>query len=59
MIVLCTDDEEWEQDNRLPVPLTLRQALTHYLDITSPPTPQFLSLLAMQVCAVSMGQVAC
>ena len=41
--------EEWEQETRLPVPLTLRQALTYYLDITSPPTPQFLSLLAKQV----------
>ena len=42
-------DVDWEQETCLPVPVTLRQALTHYLDITSPPTPQFLSLLAKQV----------
>ncbi|XP_069066864.1 nitric oxide synthase 3 isoform X1 [Pleurodeles waltl] len=35
----------WVSDSRLP-PCTLRQALTHFLDITTPPTPQFLKLLS-------------
>ena len=47
--VAAQGTEDWVQETHLPVPLTLRQALTHYLDITSPPTPQFLSLLAKQV----------
>ncbi|XP_029443835.1 nitric oxide synthase, endothelial isoform X1 [Rhinatrema bivittatum] len=35
----------WISDSRLP-PCTLCQALTNFLDITTPPTPQFLQLLA-------------
>lgn len=35
----------WVPDTRIP-PCTLRQALTNYLDITTPPTPQFLQLLS-------------
>ncbi|XP_053569238.1 nitric oxide synthase, endothelial isoform X2 [Bombina bombina] len=35
----------WVPDTRIP-PCTLRQALTHYLDITTPPTPQLLQLLS-------------
>ncbi|XP_069502059.1 nitric oxide synthase 3 isoform X1 [Ambystoma mexicanum] len=35
----------WVSDGRLP-PCTFSQALTHFLDITTPPTPQFLKLLA-------------
>ncbi|XP_053322027.1 nitric oxide synthase, endothelial [Spea bombifrons] len=35
----------WVSDTRIP-PCTLRQALTNYLDITTPPTPQLLQLLS-------------
>ncbi|NXA56964.1 NOS3 protein, partial [Nothocercus julius] len=35
----------WVPQSRLP-PCTLRQALTFFLDITAPPSPQFLQLLA-------------
>ncbi|KYO43818.1 nitric oxide synthase, inducible [Alligator mississippiensis] len=35
----------WVQQSRLP-PCTLSQALTFYLDITAPPSPQLLQLLA-------------
>ena len=38
----------WSEERRLPVPITLREAFTYYLDITTPPTPQFLKLLAQQ-----------
>ncbi|XP_075683937.1 nitric oxide synthase 3 isoform X2 [Rhinoderma darwinii] len=36
----------WVPDTRIP-PCTLRQALTNYLDITTPPTPQLLQLLSV------------
>ncbi|XP_069815380.1 nitric oxide synthase 3 isoform X2 [Dendropsophus ebraccatus] len=36
----------WVADTRIP-PCTLRQALTNYLDITTPPTPQLLQLLSV------------
>nr|DBA25386.1 TPA: hypothetical protein GDO54_012920 [Pyxicephalus adspersus] len=36
---------DWVSDTRIP-PCTLRQALTNYLDITTPPPPQFLQLLS-------------
>uniref|UniRef100_A0A8D0L3Z9 Nitric oxide synthase 3 n=1 Tax=Sphenodon punctatus TaxID=8508 RepID=A0A8D0L3Z9_SPHPU len=35
----------WMLDERLP-PCTVHQALTFFLDITTPPSPQFLQLLA-------------
>lgn len=35
----------WVRDPRLP-PCTLRQALTFFLDITSPPSPRLLRLLS-------------
>lgn len=38
-------DDEWVNCCRLP-PCTVREALTHYLDICSPPTPRFLSALS-------------
>ncbi|XP_075070343.1 nitric oxide synthase 3 isoform X2 [Mixophyes fleayi] len=37
---------KWVLETRLP-PCTLRQALTNYLDITTPPTPQLLQLLSV------------
>ena len=40
--------EHWVQEKRMPVPVTLREALTYYLDISNPPSPQFLKLLAKQ-----------
>uniref|UniRef100_A0A8C5W8L8 Nitric oxide synthase n=1 Tax=Leptobrachium leishanense TaxID=445787 RepID=A0A8C5W8L8_9ANUR len=36
----------WVSDTRIP-PCTLRQALTNYLDITTPPSPQLLQLLSV------------
>lgn len=39
--------ETWTTFNRLP-PCNILHAFAHFLDITSPPSPQFLSLLAMQ-----------
>lgn len=38
-------DDEWVNHPRLP-PCTIREALTHYLDICSCPTPRFLFLLS-------------
>lgn len=38
-------DDEWVNFSRLP-PCTVREALTHYLDISSCPTPRFLFLLS-------------
>lgn len=38
----------WVEERRMPVPVTLREALTYYLDISNPPSPQFLKLLAKQ-----------
>eukprot|EP00795_Rhopilema_esculentum_P015606 gene15605-6882_t len=40
--------KKWEVMKRLPDPCTLREALTRYLDIATPPTPQLLAQLAMQ-----------
>lgn len=40
------DDQLWTLHDRLPAPVSLREALTRYLDITTPPTQQFLTLLA-------------
>ncbi|KAE8594972.1 hypothetical protein XENTR_v10015399 [Xenopus tropicalis] len=37
---------KWLSDTRIP-PCTLKQALTNYLDITTPPTPQLLQLLSV------------
>ena len=39
-------EEHWLEESRMPVPVTLREALTYYLDIANPPSPQFLKLLA-------------
>nr|ADK62525.1 endothelial nitric oxide synthase [Rhinella marina] len=38
--------DTWVSETRIP-PCTLHQALTNYLDITTPPTPQFLQLLSV------------
>ncbi len=43
----------WVGERRLPVPFTLKEALTSYLDITTPPTPQFLKLLSQQTTRAS------
>lgn len=40
--------EHWVEEKRMPVPITLRDALTYYLDIANPPSPQFIKLLAKQ-----------
>lgn len=37
--------KSWMPQSRLP-PCSLRQALSSFLDITAPPSPQFLQLLA-------------
>ena len=41
--------KKWEQFNRLPSPITVREALTRYLDITTVPSPQFIKCLALKV----------
>lgn len=41
-------EEHWIGEKRMPVPVTIREALTYYLDINNPPSPQFLKLLAKQ-----------
>ena len=41
--------KKWETFSRLPSPVTLRQALSRYLDITSVPSPQILKFLAAMV----------
>eukprot|EP00731_Ephydatia_muelleri_P022495 Em0015g78a len=45
--------EKWVKEKRLPIPVTLREAFTYYLDITTPPSPQFLKLLAKHATRVS------
>ncbi|XP_072115018.1 nitric oxide synthase 1-like [Mobula birostris] len=39
------NQQTWVQDSRLPA-CTVTQALTHFLDINTPPSPDFLQLLA-------------
>jgi len=41
--------KKWESFSRLPSPVTVRQALSRYLDITSVPSPQILKFLAVMV----------
>lgn len=43
-----TEDPEtkWILHERLPAPVSLREAFTRYLDITTPPTQQLLTILA-------------
>lgn len=50
---LGIDPGNWSEEQRLPVPVTLREAFTQYLDITNPPTPQFLKLLVQQASEVT------
>ena len=38
--------KQWAEYERLPRPISVRTALTRYLDITTPPTPIFLKQLA-------------
>lgn len=40
-----TEDDKWVPVAVLPMPCTLRQMFTHYLDINTPPSVKFLSLL--------------
>lgn len=39
-------EPKWVLHERLPAPVSLREALLRYLDITTPPTQQFLALAA-------------
>ena len=41
-------EEHWVEEKRMPIPVTVREALTYYLDISNPPSPQFIKLLAKQ-----------
>uniref|UniRef100_A0A8D0ER67 Nitric oxide synthase 3 n=1 Tax=Strix occidentalis caurina TaxID=311401 RepID=A0A8D0ER67_STROC len=41
----CPSPRSWVPQSRLP-PCTLAQALTFFLDVAAPPSPQFLQLLA-------------
>lgn len=45
--------EHWKEEKRMPVPVTIREAFTYYLDITNPPSPQFIKLLAKQATRAS------
>lgn len=45
---MSTSGESWVEERRMPVPISLRDALTYFLDITNPPSAQFLKLLAKQ-----------
>ncbi len=45
---LSTGGDSWVEERRMPVPISLRDALTYFLDITNPPSAQFLKLLAKQ-----------
>lgn len=40
------EEIKWILHERLPAPVSLREALIRYLDITTPPTQQFLTILA-------------
>lgn len=44
----------WVTERRLPVPVTLIEAFTYYLDITTPPTPQLLQLFQKMVLSLFM-----
>lgn len=39
---------EWQEERRFSQEITVRDALTKYLDITTPPSPDLLKLLAIQ-----------
>lgn len=41
--------KKWEAFSRLPSQVTVRRALSRYLDITSAPSPQILKFLATMV----------
>lgn len=40
--ILPLGSVKWVKERRLPFPVTLQEAFTYYLDITTPPTPQLL-----------------
>ncbi|OTF73908.1 hypothetical protein BLA29_005645 [Euroglyphus maynei] len=40
------EQQKWILHDRLPSPVTLKEALTRYLDITNPPTQRILSILS-------------
>ena len=44
-----TGESSWTRERRLPIPTTLREAFTYYLDITTPPSPQLLQLFQKMV----------
>ena len=41
--------QKWEPFSRLPSPITVREALSRYLDITNVPSPQLIKFLATMV----------
>ena len=41
--------KKWQPFSRLPCPITVREALSRYLDITSVPSPQIIKFLATMV----------
>ena len=41
-LMLILGSIKWVKERRLPFPVTLQEAFTYYLDITTPPTPQLL-----------------
>ena len=46
----ATPSGDWDLVSRLPAKCTLRQALTSFIDITSPPTQDVLAIFANLVC---------
>lgn len=42
------EGNEWQEERRFCREISVREALTKYLDITTPPNPELLKLLAMQ-----------
>ena len=38
--------DKWAQSNKIPFATTLRQMITSYLDITSPPSPKLLAVFS-------------
>ena len=48
----CTSNGAWEAVSRLPAKCTLRQGLTSFIDITTPPTQDLLGMFANLVSAL-------
>lgn len=45
------EEDKWNLDDRMPSPISLREALSRYLDVTTPPSQKFLELCADFACS--------